>query len=229
MGGRDPSLMTGIGLYSMSFASKLIDVEQQTIRRWLYGYARAGQAYRPVSSSALPIYGRRYAASFLNLMELRVIRQFLELGVTLQMVRRVADKACQLLQTDYPFSTRLFKTDGRTIFADFQAEAPDALLEVIHDQWVFEQVIGPSLHDIDYPDEGQTTSPYLWWPAGRESLVVVNPRVSFGMPVARDGWVPTRMLANQASVNGVENTARLFEVTEQAVTDAVKFEERMAA
>jgi hypothetical protein len=37
------------------------------------------------------------------------------------------------------------------------------------------------------------------------------------------------MLARQASVNGVENTARLYEVTEQAVADALQFEERIAA
>ncbi len=216
MGGRNPSSITEVGLYSISYASKLVDVRRQTIERLLFG-------------SALPTYDGRYAASFLDLMELRVIRQFLELGVTLQMVLRVAEKARDLLQTDYPFATRLFKTEGRTILADFQLEAPDALLEVIHDQWVFEQVIGPSLHDLDYPDEDQTTSPYLWWPAGRDSQVIVNPRVSFGMPVARDRWVPTRMLANQARVNGVQTTARLYDVTEQAVADALDFEERLAA
>lgn len=229
MAEHDRGSMTGVGLYSISFASRLVHVEQQTIRRWLFGYERAGQTYPPISRSRLPSYDGRYAASFLELMELLVVRRFLDLGVSLPMIRKVAEKARQLLRTDYPFSTRLFKTDGRSIFADFEWEAPNAMLEVIRDQWVFEEVVGPSLHDLDYPNEKGTTSPYLWWPAGRDSLVVINPCLSFGMPVVRGGWVPTRMLANQAKANDVETAARLYEVTEQAVVEAVAFEERLAA
>lgn len=220
---------TGRGFYAIPFAARLAHMDQQTIRRWLFGYQRGGVAYPPATQTHLPEYDGKKAASFLDVMELRVIRQFLELGVSLQMVRKVELKARQLLRTDYPFSTRLFKTDGRTIFADFKAEATERLLEVISDQWVFEEVVGPSLHDLDYPDAKQTTSPHLWWPAGRDSQIVVNPRVSFGMPVVRDGWVPTRILANQARVNDVESVSELYEVTQEAVAEALEFEDQLAA
>ena len=229
MAGQVRESITGLGAYSVSFASKLIELNPQTIRRWLFGHAQSGSSYSAVAHAQLPLLDGHYAVSFLDLMELRVIHQFLELGVSLQMIRKVTDKARILLRTDYPYSTRLFRTDGRTIFADLEGEAPEALLEVISDQWVFEDVIGPSLHDLDYPNEKEASSPHQWWVAGRDRQIIVDPRRAFGMPVIREGSISTRLLANMVDSNDITSVAALYDVPEEAVSDAVDFEVRLAA
>ncbi len=224
--------LSGQGLYTLGYASKLAGMKRDTISRWLYGYQRKDSDYEPVKQPNLRNIGNHRAAGFLDLMELRVIQQFLARGVSLQTIRKAARKARALIKHDHPFSTRIFKTDGRSIFADLQPhddKDAGALLEVVSSQWVFEDVVGPSLHDLDYPDQNEASSPYQWWAAGRDRQVIVDPRKSFGMPLVREGWVPTAILANQAKVNGVDRTAELYQVSKRGVLDAVSFEDQFAA
>jgi uncharacterized protein (DUF433 family) len=62
-----------------------------------------------------------------------------------------------------------------------------------------------------------------WYPAGRESLVVIDPRVSFGAPVVQGlpTWViKGRVRAGEQILEIVDD----FGISEKAVRDALDFE-----
>lgn len=89
-----------------------------------------------------------------------------------------------------------------------------------------DEVLAPYLRYLDY--EPDTAARY--WPLGKERSVVLDPQRSFGAPIVRRG-VPTSALAAavRAEAGDVDKVARFYDVTRQEVSDAVEFEQRLAA
>ena len=124
----------GRGVFSLEEASRLTSIPRPRIRRWLVGYN-----FRSVSgerSSTPPLRrdypiatGQRVALSFADLMEVRFLDHFVQAGVSWRTIRVAARKASEILKRDHPFSSRTFKTDGKTILlAD--AHDPSRIIDV---------------------------------------------------------------------------------------------------
>ena len=80
--------------------------------------------------------------------------------------------------------------------------------------------------DVVYDPEGEA----ITWRPRRDIApnVVVHPKFSFGRPVLKTSLVPTAALADAMKVErSVRTVARLFEVPESQVREAVKFEESL--
>ena len=103
-----PQLL-GIGIYTHPEAAHLLRMTPSRLRRWVNGYtywlsresSDVRRARPPVlRKSDLPIIHNAVALSFLELMELRVIRSLVdELGVPLQTVRKKALLAQRIFKT----------------------------------------------------------------------------------------------------------------------------------
>ena len=221
----------GRGIYSLAEAERLSGVPRRRIRRWMYGYAYTykGQRRRsapPVASDLEQPEGTKLVG-FADVIEVRFLNAFREYGVSWKYIRIAAERAKELLGRHHPFSSRIFKTDGRTILAELAKSTGDKfLLDLVHDQWEFERIISPYLYaGIDY---NQLHEPERWWPLGTDRQVVIDPHRSFGAPVVTEG-VPTRILASAFDAEeSLEFVAKLYEVSVQAVRDAVEFERRPA-
>jgi hypothetical protein len=85
-----------------------------------------------------------------------------------------------LLGRHHPFSTQIFKSDGRTILTEITKETGDkALLDILSDQFVFETVIGSYLYaGLDF---NELKEPTRWWPIGKDRSVVIELRRAFGV------------------------------------------------
>jgi uncharacterized protein (DUF433 family) len=168
--------------------------------------------------------------SFADILEIRFLDAFLQAGVSIHAVRKATIHARDFLGRQYPFSTRLFKTDGRTILAQVVRGASDRiLLDVVRNQYEFERIVSPMLYQgIDF---NQLDEPSRWWPVGKTRRVVLDPTRAFGAPILADSGVPTKVLSDavKANENSVEFVAACFEVSNKAVRDAVYFEKRLAA
>jgi uncharacterized protein (DUF433 family) len=150
-------------------------------------------------------------------------------GVSRKAIRIAALNARELLGRHHPFSTRIFKTDGRSIFAEITKGTDDKrLLDVVKNQFVFTQIISPSLYEgVEF---NASNDPQRWWPLGKKHVIVIDPERGFGAPIVARSGVPTRILANAMKAEGsVEFVAKWYEVSEREVRDAVLFEERLAA
>lgn len=229
----DQAGLIGLGLYTIPEASRITGVSTGRIRRWVKGYSykvgdevRTSEAIWPLEVQ--PLDGST-ALGFLDLLEVRFIDAFRDAGVTWKSVRFAADRARELLKIGHPFSTKLFKTDGRTIFAQIVGPSGKKhLLDLVKSQYAFNRVVSPSLYrGIEFSTSNQACR---WWPMGLGRKVVIDPARSFGQPIVSEEGVPTAVLANafrvEESINGV---ARIFEVDPRSVRDAVEYERKLAA
>jgi uncharacterized protein (DUF433 family)/DNA-binding transcriptional MerR regulator len=220
------SELVGLGIYGIGEASRLTAVSPGRIRRWLKGYKYRSREKRlyspPVWQGQLPPISDSYALGFLDLLEVKFVDRFRESGVSWKTIREVSKRAKDRFGTSHAFCTLRFKTDGRAIFKELEAESGEKLLiDFLTSQRHFSQAIEPYLHHIEFKD----ILPARWWPLGQNRSVVLDPERSFGRPIVATEGVPTEVLASAYSVEkSIKQVAYWYEVKESAVRDAIAFE-----
>lgn len=225
--------LVGVGLYSFPEAAKLSGVDASTLRRWLRGYT-----YRPKGTArhaveALwnsPLADEDVdAISFGDLLEVRFVNAFRQHGVTIQTIRVAAQHARELFGTNYPFTNRRFRTDGRGIFAEAIRETgEEEMMDLGKKQYVFEKVVRPSLYSgIEFGDDELAKR---WFPIPNSKAIVLDPQIAFGKPIVAEAGVRTDILYDAfLAENDKHMVARLYEVSVSAVEHAIRFEQRQAA
>ena len=167
-------------------------------------------------------------ASFLDLIDLRFVREFLEHGLSLQKLRKALAEA-QALFGGHHFAQRSFFTDGSDIYLQVQKEA-DALMELLSGgQWVIAPVIRTIAHQIDFHEP--TGFAERWFPLGRDGLVVLDPRIAFGAPTLVRRGVKTSNVYDLFNGEGhrVEPVAAWMNLEATEVEAAVRWEEQLRA
>jgi len=227
---KDASLL-GIGFYIVPEAARLLNIPPLNIRRWLGGYSYT-QGEKTVKMPALwepqlPAYEHHIELGFRDLIELRVIKSFLDNGLPLITVRNCLEYARECAKDDRPFSTRRFQTDGRTIFLEsLRRTGEDELLDLKNRQYVIKKIIDRTFKDLDLSDDIVTR----WRPFEGKQSIVIDPERAFGQPIANIYGVPTIVLADAVKAEGsVERVTRLYDVSASVVRDAIKFEKSLAA
>ena len=99
------------GMYWLSEVRNLAGVPTDLSRRFVRTY----KGQRGLWGGAEQREGRYYYATFLDLMELRIVNAFHISGVPWQRICKTAEYARQRFGTDFPFSHRRFQTDGKDI------------------------------------------------------------------------------------------------------------------
>jgi uncharacterized protein (DUF433 family) len=233
----------GCGVYGAAEAVRLLNfrrddvggeparVSRQTVARWLRGY---DYSVRGELRRSDPLWIPDYAnddgdleISFRDLIELRFVKALRELGLTLPAIRECFQRAVELVRDERPFSTRRFRTDGRTIFLEITGVGEGELIDLRRRQAVFKTIVQPSLRDLEFDADVVAR----WYPLGLDRpAIVVDPTRAFGRPVTAVGGVPTEVLSEAVEAEGsVERAARLYEVPVAAVRDAVLFQAKLAA
>lgn len=219
--------LVGIGLYTPTEAERLTGVSAGKISRWLRGHEANGKVYEPLWLPQVKTTSdEKLCLGFHDLMEVRVASAFIAFGISPQRVRSAIAVAREIYGLDHPLSTDRFRTDGKDIFIrviedDGGASSSEKLLDTLRRQYAFAEVLQPSLKGVEFDSGGK---PALWWPNGRKAQIVIDPDRAFGQPIDAVSGVPTTSLANAARVEGVERTARLFEVPRSSVRRALEFE-----
>lgn len=224
--------LTGIGLYTFHEASRLTRIPLRDLRRWLDGYSYRDRKHQE-SIAIDPLWKTEFSdeqvdgISFHDLLEVRFVHAFRHHGVSLQTIRVASQRARELFATDYPFTSRQFRTDGRTIFASAMEETGETeLLDLVKRQYAFRKIIEPSLYrGIEFNQDQVATR---WYPSPRSKAVVLDPEVAFGKPIVTDGGVRTSILYEAFEAEGDKDfVAKLYEVPASAVDAAVAFEESL--
>lgn len=225
----EPPGSFGQGIYPASEAARLAELDPRRLRRWIAGYTFADKtgarrASKPVFSNAARRDGKHLVLSFLDLVEARFVKVFLDKGVSLPTIRLVAEEAERLFRTKHPFCIKRFETDGETILARMDTEDQDGerLLDLKRKHFVFPAVFNPLLHSLDYAESGDAVR---WWPRGKSTPIVLDPKRAFGAAIVARSAVPTRALfdAHRAGETA-ESIARWFRVGIDEVDAAIAFE-----
>ena len=225
--------LTGLGLYTIPEAARLAGVRPMELRRWLRGYNSGSSA---TSRQHPPLWLSEIsnadidAVSFHDLLEVRFVKAFRQLGISLQAIRIAAINARDILESPYPFTCKRFRTDGKTIFAEAMSESGELdLLDLRRRQYVFTKIVEPSLYaGIEF---GADERAARWYPMERSKAVVLDPNLAFGKPVVTDSSLRTDILYDAwlAEDKNKQRVARLYEVPIKAVETAIRFEQRQAA
>ena len=227
--------LIGTGIYPLQQAARLVGVEPRAVRRWLQGYARK---YKGQKVRSEPLWRTQLAGQdlpdevigFRDLLELRMVAAFVRHGVDLKVIRATVDAAAENFGADYPLTSQKFLTDGKRIFLDAieQATGEPRLIDVLRKQFVFSDIIKPSLYaGIEYGRDGARR----WFPLGKRKTIVLDPGLQFGTPVVAEVGIPTDTIHASFLAEGRDRAmvARVFDITPKMVMAAVEFEERPAA
>ena len=225
-----------IPIYPAAEAGRLVKLSPGRVRKWLQGYEytyKAGTKNEQRSGSKGPIVKRQEShissyASFLDLVDLVFVKEFIAYGLSLQKIRRALDEAEQLVGGHH-FAQRKFFTDGKNIYFEVNNKA-DALMELLSGgQWVIAPVIKQFAHKVEF----DTPTGYVkrWFPLGSSGLVVLDPTMSFGKPTLVNKGIATAnvydfYLAENKNTNKV---SKWMGLKEEEVQAAVNFEQQLAA
>lgn len=178
---------------------------------------------------ALPRQGKTFTLTFLDLVQLRVVKALRDEEIALQRIRTAAEQAVILFSTSHPFASVRFKTDGRSLFANLsQEDSPDVLVELQRPtRATVRAVLEDSLREISYATTGLADR---WYVAGPKGGVVVDPRISFGKPVVENANVPTEVIRDQArATSDIHALASWFALEPRQIRNALHYEEQLAA
>lgn len=230
--------LVGVGVYPQADASRLLRMTPSRVGRWVRGYSdwlsyateRERRAQPPILRARLPRLAGTTLLSFLDLMELRVVKALVDRGLSLQHVRGAARLASGIFKSPYPFASRRFYTDGQAVFASLSREADDdRIIEISrrHLQIIFGKTFEGYLEEIDF--DPQSSLARRWWPLGRKVPVVLDPRVAFGAPIVEGTATRTDVVAGLAVAAGADMAGVAFHLKKEKVEAAVRFESRLAA
>src|SRR5882724_7647479 len=114
-------------------------VSRNTVSRWLRGYDHGDEGH------SAPLWRPDYVnpddqieLSFRDLIELRFVKTFRDLGLGLSTIRDCYRRAAEEVHDDRPFSTQRFRTDGKTIFLEITEKDHDGrMIDLKKRQQVF--------------------------------------------------------------------------------------------
>jgi uncharacterized protein (DUF433 family) len=167
--------------------------------------------------------------SFLDLVELLFISNFINNGISIQKIRKAAISASKFLNTTHPFAVRKMYTDGKSIFAEIaQRENDTSLLDLINKQYEFKKLIEQTLYkciDFDRCDCAEK-----WWPLGKNENIVLDPSRNMGQPILNKYNIKTELIYELYKTNhSINEISDWYELDINAIEAAIGHEKDLAA
>ena len=162
--------------------------------------------------------------TYFELVEVAFVVFFRRTGVKMRRIRAARDYVSQWFNVEYPLAEQKFKTEGMHVLMEYNEFDPEPAFDQIvvtdeHGQLAWTAMLGDVFAEFDYEYE----IALRWHPAGRESMVVIDPRISFGAPIV--SGLPTWVVKGRR-IAGESDTeiAKEFGLSAQAIHDALQFE-----
>ena len=171
--------------YRVSDAARYSGTATQTVSYW----RRQNEGLDPALSR--PRKGQ--GLSYLELIEIAFVATFRAAGVPLQRIRKARTYAAQILKSEHPFAELRWRTEGHHVMLDLRDIDEDALIGNLvaadkDGQVAWPEVVADRFTQFDYHNDLALT----WHVKGRDNLVVIDPRISFGAPTVKG--IPTWVL-----------------------------------
>jgi uncharacterized protein (DUF433 family)/DNA-binding transcriptional MerR regulator len=215
------------GVYLLPHLARLTELNAPRVRRWLEGYQYKSRAGDKRRSDPLFRRERRDGErifTFIDLVEVLFVKTFLDQGVSMRTIRLVQREAAEEFEVRHPFCVKKFETDGETIFERFSRDGREHLLDRKRRQFVNVTIFNPLIKKLDY--DRVSREAMRWWPMGKDTPIVVDPKHAFGAPSVASAAVTTATLFASVRANkSAENVADWFGVTIDEVRAAVRFEQ----
>lgn len=206
-------------VYSIWDAAKLAELPYSTALRWLQG----GIDYSPVFGAPRCLDGY---TSFLELAELVVAAKFRKYGGKTSKIRR-AHRVARLAWPDleYPFaSLRLRQLGGEIIHAadEEDPEGPALALSMDNRQWVLPGMVKEAMDLFDF-DETSSGLARRWFPAGRNTPIVMDPRIAGGVITVEGTGVTLETLVRRVTAHEpIKFIAKDLGIPRRTIEEAIR-------
>ena len=206
--------------YRVGDAARYARTAAQSVTYWHYGGGGLG-ATLPGS------HQRRRPLSYMELVEVAFVAFFRSIGVSLQRIRNARIYAAQNLNAEYPFIEYRWQSEGFHLLMDFaQFKDTDDFKVIIADrggQLGWKDMMLEKFAEFDYDSIGDDHWALRWHPAGRQSKVLIDPRISFGAPIVEG--LPTWVLKGRWNAKeDVDEMTEEFGISREAVVQGLQFE-----
>lgn len=171
--------------YSISETSRLVGIPTWSVSRYLRGYKykyfsrdEIQEIHRPpiVSQSE----DKTTYASFLDLIDLLIVKALLNRGFPLQRLRPILIEAKNRLKTHH-LARSVFYTHGNEIILKLPKDGHLIAL-MTGGQMAFPKFIEELSKILDFEDVTEFGFARRWYPRGRDGLIVIDPQIAFGRP-----------------------------------------------
>jgi uncharacterized protein (DUF433 family) len=171
--------------YPIVETSRLVGIPRWSIKRYLMGY---GYKYfireKMEERKQPPVIDRPKAnsvyASFLDLVDLLFVKEFLKRGFTLQYLRRALAEAKRYLGTPH-FARSEFYTSGSEIILKLPKDG-NMIALMTGGQIAIPQIIERLSDKLDFENVTEFGLARRFYPKGKKGLIVIDPQISFGRP-----------------------------------------------
>lgn len=204
--------------YRIGEAARYAHLSPQTVAKW---HAHPGSNKKATLSTK----EKGAALSYLQLIEVAVVASFRKAGVRLNKIEAAREYLAKQLEAEFPFAAYRFKTDGKDLwmdYAQFEADGGDKTLLAVSQggQLAWADIIG-RLHEFDYENDAGLA--IRWHVAGRDSNIVIDPRIQFGAPSV-EGVATWAFKGRWEAGEDVDDIADDFGVANSDVLAALRFE-----
>jgi uncharacterized protein (DUF433 family) len=214
----------GTGIYTVLDISKLLNLPQSKVRRYLNQYwdERLGKK----------LFGQTYswsvgnnvkAVNFYTLIELYTCFHLQEMGVTIRQILRSREAIAKDLNVPYPFASAKLLTYGNKIWYEFK----DCIVNADGSrQTDFVEFIRDFASKIEF---NSNKIAGRFWPAGKLSSVVVDPHHQFGQPIIQGTNINTEVIFSMyESGEPLSAIGILYDITEKEIKDVIRFYNKAA-
>ena len=207
--------------YSVAEAARYTGISSASVARW-----RAGYTYRthvgPRHSGPLTGGPPSGLLSFNELIEVAIVAAARHASVPMRAVRRAVEAAQLVYGVERPLVLMKFMHDGREIFIrELEAGGSSRYVNLSRYGQVAWDHVRDVLRDLDY----ESGVALRWWPGGRATPIVIDPRISFGRPyVVRKGVSTDAIRGRFLAGESLELIVDDLDLTEDEAEAALRFE-----
>jgi uncharacterized protein (DUF433 family) len=209
-------------MYSFREVAHLSHVSISTVRNWLLGYTTEQGEVEPLFKEHP---AEEKACSFLQLIEIVVAAKFRKAEhESFKTVRLAYDNARKLYALEYPFASMELKAIGGHIVHIIRV--PGASLQAIDqpEQYTIPNLVQEAIAQLEYEYELAAR----WYPAGKDIPIVVDPRISAGLPIIKGRGITVEAIQKRFQAKQkMEFIERDFELEHDVVEEAIRFREAL--
>jgi len=220
--------------YSIAETSRLVGIPSWSVSRYLGGYeykyfVREKMQERQKPPIISQSEEKSNYASFLDLVDLLFVKEFLKRGFSLQYLRLALAEAKEYLGTPH-FARTEFYTSGSEIILKLPKDG-NMIALMTGGQIAIPEIIKKLSNKLDFEDITKFGLARRWYPNGKRGLIVIDPQISFGRPTLNGHSIATSNIYDLylGEKEKVEPVSEWFIIPVHKIKAAVQFEHNLWA
>ena len=213
----------GYGVYTYPDLMRIVGITRTRIKGLVDGHIRQDKSRKPIINKRSFIFENKEYFSFLDLIEIKFIKHFLDQGVPRKNIILAYNKLKEEFKKEHPFATKFVADNTNNIFMDNEKDLVSSLDNQV---WMRELAKMDLLEGIDFENELAAR----WYPYKDElPEIVLDPEYNYGMPILKSCNIKTSSIydAYVAEQGNADVVADWFNIPVDLVNQAVKYETRL--